>query len=178
MLPEAHVHHVIPNRIRIKIPSRKGDHGYFSTVSQQLANCAGVEEVWTNPSTAGLLVIHHCELKDLAVYAEENSLFHLIRPKGAARKTLFQNVSDAFRTYDVEMKTMTNGVLDIPSMVFLSLVVSGLWQIARGNLVMPAWYVAFYYALGVYMHSKEGDPDEGGNILEESGECDMGGTVE
>ncbi len=53
------------------------------------------------------------------------------------------NVADTFRAYDKDLKKISGGELDIPSLVFLSLLISGIWQIARGNLGMPAWYTAF-----------------------------------
>ena len=60
--------------------------------------------------------------------------------------------------------------MDIPTLVFLSLLISGIWQIARGSVAMPAWYTAFYYALGIFTRAQVDDLDEGGELLEEFGD--------
>jgi hypothetical protein len=64
------------------------------------------------------------------------------------------------------LKRLTSGEVDIPSLVFLGLVVSGIYEIARGNLVMPAWYTAFYYALQVFSRGQIDELDSGENLLE------------
>jgi len=38
--------------------------------------------------------------------------------------------------------------------------------VLRGNLVIPAWYTAFYYALGIFTRGYEEPPDEAPNALE------------
>jgi hypothetical protein len=45
---------------------------------------------------------------------------------------------------------MTGGELDIPSVFFAALLISGIYQIARGNMAAPAWYTAFWYAFGIF----------------------------
>jgi hypothetical protein len=74
-------------------------------------------------------------------------------------------VAASFRAYNENLKKLTGGEIDIPSLVFVSLLISGIWQIARGNLAMPAWYTAFYYALGVFTSAKVDEFDEGENLL-------------
>ena len=42
-------------------------------------------------------------------------------------------------------------------------------------MTIPAWYTAFYYALGVFSHSRAVDEfDEGEDLLDESGGGDLG----
>ncbi len=57
---------------------------------------------------------------------------------------------------------MSVSLIVIPSLIFLSLLISGIWQIARGNFAMPAWYTAFYYALGVFARAQVEDEWEEG----------------
>jgi Heavy metal associated domain 2 len=162
MIPEAHVSHGMSRRLRIKIPSKKGDVSYFSTLQERLSGCPGVGEIRVNPQTGSALISYECERKTLAEFAREKDLFLLRRPT-PRRKTLFGNVADTFQGYNQDLKKLTGGEVDIPSLIFLSLVISGIWQIARGNLAMPAWYTAFYYALGVFTRAQvdEWDEEEG-----------------
>jgi hypothetical protein len=119
-----------------------------------------------NPVTGSVLVTFSCDIETLAKYARTNELFSLYQSR-SPNKSLFQDMAAMFHSYDEAMKKMTGGELDIPSLVFLSLLVSGIWQVARGNVAMPAWYTAFYYALSVFASSKTemGDFDEGESLI-------------
>lgn len=166
MLPEAHVAHRMSRRLRIKVPSRKGDTAYFSALRVQLTNCPGVQEITVSPQTGSALVLHDCETSEIFAYAKKNELF-VRRRTAPRRKTLFHSVADTFQGYDRNLKTLTGGEVDISSLVFLSLLVSGIYQIAKGNVVMPAWYTAFYYALGVFTRAHVDEYDEGEDLLED-----------
>jgi len=171
MLPEAHIAHSLARRARIRIPEKKGSASYFSAVYEQLSKCPGVEAVKVNPATGSVLVLHDCDSRALAKYARDKELFSLgERPH--SRRTLFQQVAEVFQKYNRDLMTMTSGEIDIPSAVFVTLVISGLWQLFRGNVMMPAWYTAFYYALGVFSHAKVDEYDEGAELFAEAGEVE------
>ena len=165
MIPEAHVSHQMSRRLRIKIPSKKGDVSFFSALLDRLSGCPGIEEIGVNPQTGSALIFYEGDRDTIAEYAEKHDLFVLKRPT-PRHKTLFRNVSDTFRGYNQNLKKMTGGEVDVPSLVFLSLLVSGIFQIARGNFAMPAWYTAFYYALGVFTRAQVEEWDEGEDLLE------------
>jgi hypothetical protein len=171
MIPEAHVSHGMARRLRIKIPSKKGDVSYFSTLRERLSACPGVGEIRVNPQTGSALISYECETKILAAFGRESDLFLLGRP-ARGKKALFGNVADTFQGYNQDLKKLTGGEVDIPSLIFLSLVVSGIWQIARGNLAMPAWYTAFYYALGVFTRAQVEEWDEGEELVAEFDDAD------
>jgi len=172
MTPEAHVSHRMTRRLRIKIPIKKGDVSYFSIFREQVSGWPGVEEVTVNPQIGSALILYTGKTKDLFQLAKNNELFQL-KKVGRRRKTLFENVADTFRVYNKDLKRRTDGEVDIPTLVFLSLLISGIWQIARGSVAMPAWYTAFYYALGIFTRAQVDELDEGGELLEEFG--DMNG---
>lgn len=163
MIPDAHVSHGTVCRLRIKIPSKRGDVSYFSTLQERLSGCPGVGEIRVNPRTGSALVSYEGKRKALADFAREKELFILLR-SAPSRKSLFGNVGETFQGYNLNLKKLTGGELDIPSLIFLSLIISGLWQIARGNLAMPAWYTAFYYALGIFTRAQVDEWDEGEDL--------------
>ena len=171
MIPDAHVSHGMARRLRIKIPSKRGDVSYFSTLQERLSGCPGVGEIRVNPQTGSALIFYECEKKTLAEFAREKDLF-LLRRSTPGRKTLFGNVADTFQAYNQDIKKLTGGEVDIPSLVFVSLLISGIWQIARGNLAMPAWYTAFYYALGVFTRAQVDEWDEGEDLVAELDDAD------
>ncbi len=155
MIPEAFVCHHAGRRMRIRIPSAKGNVRYFETLEEALRNFPEVEEVSINPTTASVLILsEHHSYGGIKKFAKKEGLFHLQRPRSPA-KTLLTNVTRTFEAYDKRLKRFSGNELDIPSMVFLALLVSGIIQIARGNLVAPAWYTAFYYALGIFTRVHE-----------------------
>lgn len=171
MTPDAHVHHRMPRRLRIKIPSKKGDPTYFSDLADKIVACPGVHDARVNPKTASLLIEFDCDLADLAAYAKKHQLFSL-RHAEPLPTTLFGSVARSFDSYNRNLLKWTNGEFDIPSLVFVSLVISGLIQLVRGNVAMPAWYTAFYYALGVFSRSQVEEYDAGENMLEGVEEAD------
>ncbi len=164
MIPDAHVSHRMARRLRIKIPSKKGDVSYFSDLRERLSACPGVGEIRVNPQTGSALISYECDKKALVEFARENDLF-LLKRSTPRRKTLFGNVAGTFQAYNQDLKKLSGGEVDIPSLIFMSLVISGIWQIARGNLAMPAWYTAFYYALGVFTRAQVDDWDEGEDLV-------------
>lgn len=171
MIPEAFVSHEMSLRLRIKIPSKKGDVGYFSGLKERLSDCSGVAAVSVNPKIGSVLILHDLQTKDILAYARKKELFIPKRP-APPRRTLFNSVAETFRGYDRNLRTWTGGEIDIPSLVFLSLLVSGVYQIAKGNVVMPAWYTAFYYALGVFTRAQVDELDEGEEVLEDFDDAD------
>jgi hypothetical protein len=181
MIPEAHVSHQIPRRLRIKIPEKKGDAVFFAAVADHLKmHCPGVEDAIPNPATGSIVVLYDGEIEGLIEYGRRHNLYSLSRPRPRNRSFL-QDVAGIFAGYNRNLKKMTGGEVDIPSLVFLSLLISGIWQLARGNVAMPAWYTAFYYALGVFTRAKVEEFDEGeplvGDVEEgggELGEMDIG----
>jgi hypothetical protein len=55
-LPTARISHFTARRVRIKIPEKRRDRAYFSTVADRLAAWESVEQVEANPLTASLLI--------------------------------------------------------------------------------------------------------------------------
>lgn len=157
-LPEAHIAHISPRRIRLRIPCKKGNVNFFGDLSVHLAQCPGVSDVEVNWRTGSALLLTASPLSMVVKYGMTHGLFRL-KPPTPVHKSLVLNVTEAFKAYDRSLRNFTGGEIDIPSVIFLSLLISGVIQIARGNFVMPAWYTAFYYALGIFTRVKEADAD-------------------
>ncbi|HEV7445603.1 MAG TPA: hypothetical protein VGO18_23720 [Steroidobacteraceae bacterium] len=71
MPPTAHIVHALPGRMRLRIPSRRGDTPYFTSLVEQLSEHPSIHELRADPHSAGL-VIHHGGLANavLALAAE------------------------------------------------------------------------------------------------------------
>lgn len=148
MMPQAREVHATSRRLRLRIPSKKGDGSYFSLIKERLAECPGVESAEVNPLTGSTLILHHTDAATIADYATRNDLFRF-KPWKGSRKTLFESVEDILDDLNRRLRRVTGGEFDIPSLFFLVLLISGIYQIARGNIGAPAWYSAFWYATGI-----------------------------
>jgi hypothetical protein len=171
-LPVAHQRHVTKHRLRIGVPGKKADGSFFHRVEAAFADCPGVTHTRGNPLTESILFEHSTTVSEIAKFAVRKGLFVLKRPS-SSRGSLFNAVAETFEQWNESLKKSSGGDLDIPSVVFLSLVASGFYQLLRGNITIPAWYTAFYYAAGVFPKAKVEAPDEG--AWEEDGEGDADG---
>ena len=160
MLPEAFVTHQTPNRLRIKIPAKKGDLTFFSGLKELLSGHPGIDQVHVNPVTGSVLLLHRI---DAATLTQLATRFGLVQPQPSThhKATLHQRMIASFRHWDEQVKVATGGELDIPSLVFLSLIGTGAYQLIFGNLIAPAWYTAFWYASSIILSVQSTNGSEG-----------------
>jgi hypothetical protein len=89
----------------------------------------------------------------IVAYAESSGLFKI--RSSASHPTIFsRGISDTFRNLNKGVTAFTGGSASIPDIVFLTLMGFGIYQISQGNLIAPAWYVAFWYALNIFLKSQ------------------------
>jgi hypothetical protein len=150
VLPEARLCHASPGRLRIRIRQKRGDGAFFQRVKEALAAHFGSAAVAVNPVTASLLVEGaSVSPAEVAAFAREAGLCALDLTPGPRREGV-QNIISPLRTADARLRQISNGTLDVPSGVFVALVVYGVVEILRGNFQAPPWYTAFWYAFGVF----------------------------
>jgi len=158
MLPEAHICHRTPDRIRIKIPARKGDAAYFAWLRDQACQCPGVTKAEVNAVTGSVLLSHQLDIRQLAEFAAANHLFSL-EISGAVPKTLNDKVVDSFRDLNGQIKGLSGNELDIPSIAFVGLLGIGIYELSMGNFVVPFWHTAFWYAMSIVLNSRSDKSD-------------------
>lgn len=155
MLPDAYVSHVIPGRLRVKIPSKKGDARYFDDVHKQMSGYEGIARVAVNSLTASVLVIHELNSRKIAAYAEQSNLFRIEDVKPFEKQTyISRKVSETFRDVNSRVIVSTKGFANVPDLVLLTLVGLSVIQISRGNFTAPAWYTALWYALNIFLKAQ------------------------
>jgi hypothetical protein len=160
VLPEAFVTHQTPNRLRIKIPAKKGDATFFKGLKELLSGYPGIDQVQVNPVTGSVLLLHRL---DAATLTQLATRFGLVQPQSPPHRkaTLHQRVIASFRHWDEQVKATTRGELDIPSLVFLGLIGTGMYQLSFGNFIAPAWYTAFWYATSIILSIQSTNGSEG-----------------
>ncbi len=152
-LPIAQCVHKLPARARIRIPSRKGDGFYFSALRERLHRCEQVTGVETNYRTGSVLIFYSGDFAAIAGYAEKEGIFRLAgkihNPDALTHVTVA-----TYRRLDSQVKRLTGGEIDLPGATWLALVGAGVYKIARGNFAAPAWHVAFWYALNIFLFAR------------------------
>jgi hypothetical protein len=152
----AYVVHKMAGRLRIRVPSKKGDSVYFGAVKDALSSLEGVEDVVVSPFTGSILVHGRASMEDVVERARSMSLFVLQEEPAAETATFHDVVAGQFRTLNEQVRGFTSARFDLPALAFVCLVGAGIYQIARGNFTAPAWYTAFWYALGIFGKSSSG----------------------
>lgn len=159
MLAEAYVCHQTANRLRIKIPSKKGDAAFFHSVRDAVSGFPGVREVHVNPLTGSVLLIHNLDPATISRLQSANG-FLRFPSAGRNKATLHDRVVHSFGFFNEQVKASTGGELDLASLAFFGLLGMGLYQISLGEFILPAWYTAFWYASSIVSRVQSGRDNE------------------
>jgi hypothetical protein len=153
-LPEARITHSTSRRLRIKIPSKKGNTKYFVSLQRKFSECDRVQTVKANALTASVLFFHDCDTRNISKFGEEKCLFR-IEKQGTKRTVLTKRIRNSFQDLNTRTKSLTGGELDLPSVAFVSLLSMSIYQIIRGNFYAPAWYTCSWYAVNLAFRSSD-----------------------
>ena len=153
-LPEARITHTISGRLRIKIPSKKGNTSYFESLERKFSDCDKVQKVEANAVTAGVLLLHDADIKDISNFAEKNRLFK-VESRRPEQVVLIKRIRSGFEDLNRRTTRFTGGELDLPGAVFVSLLFLSIYQIARGNFFAPSWYTSLWYAVNMVFKSSD-----------------------
>ena len=153
MIPVAHVAHMVTGRVRIKVPSRRGDVEYFTVLYEELLDYPALVDVRVNPGTGSIIINHDApSLEQLKSFAEEMQLFNLERTDYKP-EVLLERVSLSLKGIDEGIKKYTGGDIDFRSVVFIILIGVAIKQLTRGHVVGPA-STLIWQALGMILSTK------------------------
>jgi Heavy metal associated domain 2 len=145
VLADAYVAHRVPNRARLRVPSRRGDLGYFLDLAETMRACPTVKALVTNPSSGSVLFFHSGEFESVAEYAERKGAF-LIREQEQAAASPIGRIIEGFHQADQSLRATTSGELDLATLSFGTLAAMGVYQLLRGQFLTPASTLLFYAA--------------------------------
>jgi hypothetical protein len=146
-VPSGRCVHLSPRRIRLRVKEKQGDEVYFGLVLQTLRAALPQAQVEVNPRTGSVLCIGLDSFEDLARTGLENNLFQVSAL--SQRMTPTRAIHQGLTEMNATIKRSSSGEIDLTSLVFLFLIGTGIYQLARGNLGLPPWYTAFWYAFSV-----------------------------
>ena len=183
-LPVATLEHQLPGRVRLRVPSKRGDCAYFDTARQRLGDAPAVGEISANAKTGSLIIRDCSDLEKLKSEAAKRGLFSLADDKPAARTAKpGRSRAGAASTVDPYAATtaglsglglyqLTQGrvlasasehfwhaygayrILKSPSLA-LALCGLGVWQLVRGNWLGSASTLLFYALILHQMATEE-----------------------
>jgi hypothetical protein len=162
-LPGAYICHQSSQRLRIKITSRKGNAEYFEKLHGTLSRFETFDRLEVNVLTGSVLIVgEHPDVENIAAYAKARNLFDLMNQNQSSSPITTQLVS-RLENLNTSIRRLTAGEMDLAGILLLLLLISGLTELVRGNIRMPPWYTAFWYAFGIYKLAsvvKEKNPEE------------------
>jgi hypothetical protein len=145
MTAGACVSHSSPGRLRFRIPSKKGDTACFDSLKRRCEKISGLKSVEANPFTGSLLLTFDPDAR-LFPQAIALDLDLDLAPEATSPKPLEERVANQFGLLSTKLRDLTGGEIDLKGVAFLGCLAAGLYQLSVGNMAMPAWFVAFWYA--------------------------------
>jgi len=153
MLPKAQTVHRTSDRLRLRIPDKKGDVQYFENLFKTMKRKTSFGALEVNAQTGSVLLVgKNIEMEPIAEYAREHDLFGL-EPKFYAPAPLARRIAAPIESASSQVRTFTGGDLDLSGIAFLALLGVGVYQLARGRFSFPPFYTAFWYAFGIFTKS-------------------------
>jgi hypothetical protein len=150
MLPQATIKHRLQGRLRLCISAHKGDKNYFKRVEERLGEKLAYQRILASATTGSLLIEDdNLDLDTVTAAAEAYQLFFVHKDR-VTPKPFAKRIVEPLSCTNQIIKSMSDGVLDLPGMIFLTLIGTGLWELVRGNFKFPPWYTALWYAFGLF----------------------------
>lgn len=166
--------HQVPGRIRLKVPSAKGNVELFRQISETFGVVPGIEKVIVNPTT-GSVVLHYDTDRHDEFHGQFRALSHVGHPPTtefdriaqqieAEAEFLARNSKSAravvgfFKQLDGEIKRATNNNLDLT--ILLALGIIGFTVVEVGaSAATPVWVTLAIFALNhfIQLHAQHGE---------------------
>jgi hypothetical protein len=154
-LPEAVICHYTKGRLRIKIPSKKGNVSYFDHVCNVLKNSGTCKNVAVNPINSSCVINTEEEIEKLKDFAQSNGLFDLKMIDTEKRRIINYTIKQTFNNFDLKIRRFFNDEIDLAGATLIALIGLTAYQIGRGNFSAPAWYTSLWYAFNVFLKSEK-----------------------
>jgi hypothetical protein len=89
MTPVAYIEHQLPGRVRLRVPSRRGEVPFFEKVVRELSKHPAIRELTANPLTGSITLQHFEPLQPIMGAAADQKLFaaRRLEPHTQVRKS-------------------------------------------------------------------------------------------
>ena len=86
MTSTATIEHQLPGRLRLRIPTRRGDVSFFQGIVHALSECPDVKEIDATPLTGSILIRHSGSAQAITAAAAERKIFEVGNEPEKARE--------------------------------------------------------------------------------------------
>ncbi len=130
MIPVAYIEHELPGRVRLRVPSRRGEVPFFEKIVRELSKHPAIRELIATPLT-GSITLHHFEpLQPIIAAAADQKLFKTTRLE--PQTNVQTNVNESKRALRVsEGPGLADGIATGLSGL-------SLFRVAQGNVLGSA----------------------------------------
>ncbi|HXW28688.1 MAG TPA: hypothetical protein VEK55_04930 [Xanthobacteraceae bacterium] len=176
--PQAYVAHQVRGRVRMKIPSAKGNPELLRQISETFAAVPGVEQITINPATGSMVVLYdadqhdefhsrlqyHYEAPDYC-FPPKTEIDDLTSKIAAEAEFLSQHsdsaraIVDFCKSVDREIKVATNNTVDF-KIVFAAAIIAFTVVEVGATAATPVWVTLAIFGLNhfIEMHSPHPNP--------------------
>ena len=161
MTTPARIAHQTVGRIRLEVPSRRGDHAFFTSLADQLAQSGQVARARGNARAASVVVEYSGPLEVLLAQCKACAL----QLTGPALSGITATTGSAATTPPAVpiMAALAGARMNPMTMAGAAFAMIGLVQTARGEIMLPA-LSAFWYAASALRLARL--PDNGSGALQ------------
>ncbi|MFH1152998.1 MAG: hypothetical protein V1793_04195 [Pseudomonadota bacterium] len=171
ILPQATVVHRMNGRIRIRIAGvETGRELYFNGLSDALNKAFAYRSIRVNSVTGSLLLEDpDINLDAVAGYGLSRNLFRLETRTGSGPGSVARVARTQVRRIDSGIRKLTSGNLDMSGSVFVVLIIHAMREIMSGNLAVPSWFTALWFASTIYNRDFYGPGGDGVHSHDDGG---------
>jgi hypothetical protein len=150
MLPKAELSSCVADRLRLRIPSRRGDRSYFDDLRERWLKEFPDADAVCNVMTGSVVVTGTAlDPNAIAEFGRRQTLFDW-KPDAFKGRSWTGGVETITLSLNRKIRNFSAGTLDLTSGLFMALMIFGIIELLRGRWKSPPWYTAFWYAFGVY----------------------------
>lgn len=155
MTPNASIVHRLPGRVRLRIPSRVRDAGYFDAVAHGLLEIDPVESVTANSTAASILMIYGGDLEWILGEAARRGWFMVADRDGENGTPFERRVAGAIDKIESRLRE-AGAPAGMKSPVLAGLIVASAVQLLRGRW-LPSGLTLAGYAFGMSYLSRRSE---------------------
>ncbi len=142
---EGYIAHISYGRIRIKFLNSKGNTDLLNFLSDNLKNTGAFINIRTNPTTGSMILEFNNSAEEIINLLKNLNLFQIKKSEEIPKKRIINSVNKNIGYLNRVIRKLSSEVLDLKSTILLFLIISAIYQIARGNLSAIPWYTALFY---------------------------------
>jgi hypothetical protein len=166
MAVDAYIHHHLPGRLRLRIPSAKGEEEDLRNLSSTIAGAPGISQVDYNPITGSILIQyshqHYRNLQSLEASLRASAVPIAVndshpaqgqshhRRQRQGRSVAARGIDSFFRQVDADIRDATDNEVDLKFIVPFGVAVLGLVAL-RYSSTTPLWLTLLIFAFNSFL---------------------------